>query len=258
MLRYTSDPTSLLYELTADTQFLGAASTRGANYAGSLSELIAAFTDAHLSHEAKAAAGYWSFDKVLRKTRWLALGTPSAMIVPTLATQLLLEGMEAPECAETLNELIQPGRAIVLKPSVGSDHEGLVCLSADQAPLEHVPTACGEPRAAQLPSSLPADCVWAFTPKKSNPHPPGWGERERCEWIESEELRCHRRGEWFRELILSSVALRGGPTGLLLVEPLVPHDQELCVLAVNGGAVQVLAGRANNIMVELCALRRQC
>ena len=239
---YYSDPRSLLYGLR-DARFVGAASAECSSYASSLSELIKAFTEAHLSRKARADAGFWSFDKVARKKRWITLGVPSSMIVPTLATQLLLEGVEAPECDEALNELIQPGRAIVLKPSVGAGGEAQVCLSVDRAPLEHVPTATGEPRAqpSTVPA-LPADCVWAFTPKKSNPDPLGWGEKERRTWSESEDLRSYRRCEWFHELILSSVEVRGGPTGMLVVEPLVPHDQELCVLAVNGGAVQVLAG----------------
>lgn len=245
---YYNDPTSLLYGLS-EARFIGAASTEGASYRSSLSELIDAFIKAHHSRTARADAGYWSFDKAARKKRWLALGVPSSMLVPTLATQLLLDGMEAPECEDELNDLVEPGRAIVLKPSVGSGGDGLLCVSVDRAPLEHVPTASGSPRvqsAESLPA-LPADAVWVFKPKKSNPYPPGSFDPLAAQrtWSESEELRSYRRCDWFRELILSDVDLHGGPTGTLLVEPLVAYDQELCVLAVNGGAVQVLAGRAN-------------
>lgn len=240
--------TSLLYGL-ADARFVGAASTEGASYASSLSELIEAFITAHHSRRAREDAGYWSFDKVARKKRWSALGVPSSMLVPTLATQLLLENVEAPEFEEELNELIRPDHAIVLKPSVGSGSDGLLCVSIDTAPLEHVPTASGAPRMAQTstPAALPAGCVWVFKPKKSNPYYPGAFDplAEQRTWIESEALRPYRRGAWFHELVLSSIELRGGPTGVLLVEPLMRYDQELCVLCVNGGAVQVLAGRAN-------------
>jgi hypothetical protein len=247
LTRYYSDPQSQLYGL-ADALYVGAAPSEGSSYCSSLSELIREFTEAHLSPRAREDAGYWSFDKVARKKRWATLGVPRSMIVPTLATPLVLEGMDAPELAESLNGFIRPGHAIVLKPAVGAGSSGLLCLSVDRDPLEHVPTASGEPRTQQppwTPLTLPADCVWAFTPKKSNPDPEGRGERERRSWSESEELRSCRRADWFAQLVLGDVEAHSGPTGTMIVEPLIEHDQELCVLAVNGGAVQVLAGRAN-------------
>jgi hypothetical protein len=60
------------------------------------------------------------------------------------------------------------------------------------------------------------------------------------------------RDRWFEELILTqaesifkSGRAAAGGSRTLIIEGQVPYDQELAVLCINGGRVQVLAARTN-------------
>ena len=55
--------------------------------------------------------------------------------------------------------------------------------------------------------------------------------------------RHQRDGGLWQEAVLQNVEL-AGPSRVFLAEPAIAHDQELCVLAVDGGRLQLAAGRS--------------
>ena len=265
-----SDRGSMLFGLL-DANWSGPCSAEEADYSSSLSELIGCFHAAQKRAAARCDAGVWSDDKAIRKERWIALGVPVKLLVPTLHTCTFVADATPPPDAEpefsedddgawvpcyAPSELLMPidpscelrlqallthHRRLVLKPSRGSNSAGVLCLSVDASePLRNVPQASGEPRLRLiLPPQLPEQHLWAFEPNKAL-----------AVINEYESVRVVRRAEWFHELILTQAqylfrSVGGEAERTLVVESQVPYDQELCCLVVNGGRVQVLAGRAN-------------
>ena len=55
--------------------------------------------------------------------------------------------------------------------------------------------------------------------------------------------RCVPFATLWQEAVLQNVEL-AGPSRVFLAEPAIAHDQELCVLAVDGGRLQLAAGRS--------------
>lgn len=256
---------SMLYGLR-DTQWKGPCSAEGeTDYSMSLSQLIGCFHVAQKNAAARCDAGGWSDNKALRKERWVELGVPRSLIVPTLRTCSFVLDPNQAEVAEftedddgawtpsygaadllvpldsccelALTALLAHHRSLILKPARGSNSSGLLCLSIEPSePLRHVPQASGERRPRPTaPSRLPDGCVWAFVPSKAL-----------SALDDYDSVRCVRREDWFRELLLTQSAYlfksSGGAERTIVVEGLVPYDQEISVLAVNGGRVQVLAG----------------
>lgn len=159
-----------------------------------------------------------------------------------------------------LAALLEHG-SVVIKPTTGTQCAGTLVLSLeDRPPVTHIASANGEPRrnsaARQVgPNSPPrsppqryspllaahaAGSVWAFAPVKN-------------ECVPRESVSCYDRApgsgslggtEWFDACVRTRHSLCG-PQSRFLCEPALAHDQELSVLAINGGRVQVLAGRAN-------------
>ena len=193
------------------------------------------------------------------------MGLPPELIVPTLLTCSFKRDESQPEPPEfveeedgewtpsfevadllepinpgtelTLQTLLDHHRAIVLKPTKGTNSVGVLCMSVEAAePLRYVPRASGERRPRQTaPSQLPDDCIWSFMPHKAV-----------SQVDDYESVRALRRNAWFHELILTQASMfRSGGERELAVEPLISYDQEISVLAINGGLVQVLAGRTN-------------
>lgn len=270
-----ADRHSLLYHLSNST-FVGTLSTEGANYASSLDDLIGSFHSAQINALARREAAL--DDKALRKSQWADLGVPLHLLIPTLLQcELQLDEdtrVEAPEFVEddegewvpcleldeitmrpaqgheaaevTMMRLIEASASgIVVKPLLGTNSAGVLLLSSTpHDPFAPLPLASGQQRALGATSRestarLPAQHIWAVSPSKST--------------LVRETLRSVPKAEWFETLVLRNHALVGqaasAPDGdgkrRFLAEAAIPHDQELCVLAVNGGRVQVLAGRTN-------------
>ena len=266
--RCYDDRKSILFGLRDAAPLNGPASHEGeADYGSSLSHLVGCFRAAQKRAVDRHDAGAWSEDKELRKKRWLALGVPAALIIPTLAVLSFEkdESAEAEEveftedddgtwmpsydavtdvlvpvdpcCELVLANLLDRHKALVLKPTRGCNSVGLLCLSIEASePLRHVPQASGEQRIQPtMPPQLSSGSLWTFAPSKD------------VGTLES--VRAVRRSDALRELILTRSAemfKSGGPRDrALIVEELLSYDQEVSVLAVNGGNVQVLAGRTN-------------
>ena len=115
---------------------------------------------------------------------------------------------------------------IVIKPTHGCNVRGVLRLSIADDSMEGVPTPDGEPRQSpSLAHALPSGMMWASAPVKQQ--------------SVLETSRCLPRDGWFDELVLQNHDLAGSHSRFLC-EPAIAHDQELCVLAVCGGRVQVL------------------
>jgi hypothetical protein len=65
--------------------------------------------------------------------------------------------------------LLRHHKRLVLKPTMGTNSGGLLCLSLDLIePLRFVPTPSGEPRLRLAnPPNLPNGFMWAYTPVKA-------------------------------------------------------------------------------------------
>jgi hypothetical protein len=256
---YYTDRTCLLYGLQGRT-FIGAAALGTDERAldKSLEELVASLAVAQRRSTSLQTMGAWSDDKEERKLRWAMQGVPLCRIVPTLysCTVAAASGAESPEFVETESgewcpsldsavvtltptdsgcegaiwELLEKHRRLVLKPTQGSNSAGVILLSLDPDPL-CTPQSSGAPRVAQSCSPLPTGSVWAYAPNKN-------------ECILAEMVSRHERHEWFARCV-SARPLLCGKSCRMMVEPAVAHEQELCVLAINGGMLQLLAGRCN-------------
>ncbi|KAL1500267.1 hypothetical protein AB1Y20_012934 [Prymnesium parvum] len=254
-----TDPTCLLYGLDAEP-FCGAASTEGASYSSSLDELIRAFHAAQINSRSRCDAGEWSDNKSVRKQRWVEIGISEHLIVPTLLTACMeldeASRVPAPEWVmdedgdfvlclaqdsvqmrpldagleSKLQSLLSQHRSLILKPVYGTNSRGVMRLSLEDDPMSGMPLPNGEPRLQSSHPALADGMVWVCAPSKS-PNT-------------IETAVCLERELWFAELVLRNPDLCG-PRREFLCEPSIPHDQELCVLAVCGGRVQVLAGRSN-------------
>lgn len=238
------DETSMLYGLDGIV-FSGPASSESSDYSSSLADLIVAFTAAQKSAAGRCEAGEWSDDKVARKDIWLSLGVHPALVIPTLLTGLLMgvgDGSgnfcaKDPNCKALLQELLREHESMVLKPTHGVNSSGILIVSSAPEPLRFVPTASGEPRQRPIVHPLlPAEYVWAFSPAGAGVHKLG-----------VESVGCYRSDDWFTRLVCADELSHdvGGDRGSFLVEPCLAYDQEVSVLAVNGGRVQMLAGRCN-------------
>jgi len=190
----------------------------------SLSQLIGCFHAAQKRASFRCDAGAWSDDKALRKEHWVGLGVPIALIVPTLHTCSFVDdpmggvdvGAEAdfavdddgqyvpvlttsrtllapsdPCCELRLEVLLRHHKRLVLKPTMGTNSGGLLCLSLDQIePLRFVPMPSGEPRPRLAnPPNLSNGSLWAYAPVKAL----SAGDAS---------VREVRRARWFAELIL--------------------------------------------------------
>ena len=260
----------LLYGLR-DAHFAGARSTEGSDYSSSLDDLLGSFHAAQTNACARRSEGAGPTDnKILRKLEWAAHGVPANLLVPTLLTCDLeldestrvaaaefiedengdwvpcmsadaismrpSQGHEA--CEATLLRMVEAAsHGVIIKPVLGANSIGVLLLSlAHDSPLAPLPLASGQPRpaSAALAMRLPADHMWATAPVKNAR-------------VQESALAIPLE-RWFDECVLHNHALVGGESSGLrrfLAEPVVAHDQELCVLSVNGGRLQVLAGRAN-------------
>lgn len=218
-------------------------------------------------------------DKARRKQHWRKLGVPDGLLVPTLYSGALrLAGrQEVPEweadesggwapcmtqgaptyeptdpaCREAVRAHLRRHGALVLKPTRGANSRGVTLLVAATDPLLcSARTECaasrrvghdgaqrelegdGEPLACVLSAERPLisfhggelDALERFVPRappEALPFEAAWRQ----------------------------TALRLGEAGLgdetrFLVERAVPHDIEVGVLVVNGGQLQVIAGRS--------------
>lgn len=249
------DERSLLFGL-GDALFSGPASSEGADYSASLSDLIAAFSVAQRRAAARCDAGAWSDDKVLRKEHWLALGMHRVLMPGTLLTGALAGVGNGsgrfcardPNCAAHLHQLLKEHQALVLKPTHGVNSSGVLIVSIAAEPLRYVPRANGEPRERpKFHPLLPPGCVWAFSPAGAGVEKAG-----------VESVGCYRSDDWFERLVCADEMSNGvgAERGHFLVEPCLPYHQEVTVLAINGGRVQVLSAKAN-VMERLLMLDGQ-
>jgi hypothetical protein len=87
--------------------------------------------------------------------------------------------------------LLRHHKRLVLKPTMGTNSGGLLCLSLDQIePLRFVPMPSGEPRPRlATPPNLSNGSLWAYAPVKAL----SAGDAS---------VREVRRARWFAELIL--------------------------------------------------------
>ena len=87
--------------------------------------------------------------------------------------------------------LLRHHKRLVLKPTMGTNSGGLLCLSLDQIePLRFVPMPSGEPRPRLAnPPNLSNGSLWAYAPVKAL----SAGDAS---------VREVRRARWFAELIL--------------------------------------------------------
>ena len=240
------DETSMLYHLHG-LVFRGPSSSEGSDYCSSLPELIQSFASAQKTAASRCEAGAWADDKAMRKEHWLCFGVHEGLIIPTLLTGALVGvgGGSGAFCAKDSNckgrleQLLEEHKALVLKPTHGVNSSGVLVVSIAAEPLRFVPPASGERRECpRCHPTLPAKCVWAFSPA---------GAGVQKEGVES--VGCYRRDEWFSRLVCADELTHdvGGERGSFLVEACIPYDQEVSVLAINGGRVMVLAGRANSM-----------
>ena len=270
-----SDRHSLLLYGVRGIEFSGARSTEGASYSSSLDALLGAFSAAQKNAAMRRAAS--EDDKVGRKLKWAAMGIPAYLIVRTLhvgaleldestrreAPEFVLDEagnwapcLEADEvwmkaargdeaCESTLTQLLlNADRGLVLKPVNGSNSAGVIVLSlAEHDPFSSLPLASGQPREerVRLASSLPSAHLWVAKPNKAIGA--------------SESPRSYPLDVWFDALVLQNHTLCGrvdSAPGVkrFIAEPMVAHDYELSVLAVNGGLI-VLVSTSN-------ATQRRC
>ena len=202
------------------------------------SELLAAFGTAQIG----ARRPRWTDDKVLRKDVWRRLGVADAFLVPTLcSTELRLVGeLPAPEFyedddggfspnldgpipvqepsdphfAEALRDALRRHRRIVLKPSRGANSRGVLLLAAGADDGEVVLSTPDKAADAEVGNATSAATRLPFE-------------------------------QFWRERVVQNRELRpSGDASVVLVEPQVSHDQEVCVFAINGGRLCVVAGRS--------------
>ena len=159
-------------------------------------------------------------------------------------------------CRSALRQLITTHANLVFKPAMGANSKGVLLLSAGgrQVAKSELDLTDGKAAASELlpvvnpeshqPSPSPpggamdsagedddnedAPYVWLSTPIKT------WRSRG------SAEDRPLPFGQLWREHLIGNPLLRGQ----FLAEPSIAHDQEVCVLAINGGRLLVLAGRS--------------
>mmetsp|Transcript_15235 Transcript_15235/g.33112 ORF Transcript_15235/g.33112 Transcript_15235/m.33112 type:complete len:431 (-) Transcript_15235:483-1775(-) len=260
--------TDTLCRIDADVRFVGPLPCDcGATTAMDLRALLCAFIQAQGASKYRLPA--WVNNKVERKERWEQLGVEARLIVPTLYTGELEwrgEREEVPFLVETdgggfapnldqgapilhpsdagfeatLRGLLLEHRRLVLKPSKGANSVGVLLLSVEDDPLRGVPIASGFERVAdahQPPALQPAfgrgdmdpllERVWVGAPEKSNLS---------TQDAASRVLFDHA----YHQQILRAEKLIGN----VLVEPSIVHDQEVCVLSMVGGRVQIIAGRS--------------
>ena len=177
-----------------------------------------------------------------RKDVWRRLGVSDAFLVPTLcSTELRLVGeLPAPEFyedddggfspnldgpipvqepsdphfAEHLRESLRRHRRIVLKPSRGANSRGVLLLAAGADDGEVVLSTPDKAADAEVGNATSAATRLPFE-------------------------------QFWRERVVQNRELRpSGDASVVLVEPQVSHDQEVCVLAINGGRLCVVAGRS--------------
>jgi len=119
--------------------------------------------------------------------------------------------------------LLRHHKRLVLKPTMGTNSGGLLCLSLDQIePLRFVPMPSGEPRPRLAnPPNLSNGSLWAYAPVKAL----SAGDAT---------VREVSRDRWFEELILTqaesifkSGRAAAGGSRTLIIEGQVPYDQEL-------------------------------
>ena len=184
-------------------------------------------------------------------------------------------------CEALMAGLMRDHGSIVIKPTFGVRIEGVLVLSTDAVPpLAELAAGDGEPRRQMqwvakhdadlangantsqargpLPTSSPVleaergvesdahqqpagQHVWAFRPNKNEMRKetvlrfagaPGSGSLGDAEWFDA----CVRTHHQLR-----------GYSDAFMIEPVITHDVELSVLAVNGGRFQVMAGRSNTM-----------
>ena len=182
-------------------------------------------------------------------------------------------------CESQLLALLHAHRAIVIKPTMGQRVQGVLVLSlGDEPAIESVADKDGRPR-RQVTDVLPAlepvvapaqrpeetaqaaaavappaagavssaSSVCAFSPIKN--------EAVVCEpfWRYSQAVGSGTLGgsEWFDSCVRTHQELRG-PQSRFLCEPIIVHDQELCVLAVNGGRMQARVHMHMHMCMYMC------
>lgn len=255
-----TDRTCLLYGLHGRT-FIGATALSTDRLDMSLDELVTSLAISQKRSTSLLAMGTWSDDKEARKVRWAAQGVALCRLVPTLYACTVVASCDASRpalpdfvegengewcpslesavatltpidagCEAAIWGLLARHRRLVLKPTKGANSAGVIVLSLDTDPL-CTPQASGAPRVAQICLPLPADSVSAYAPNKN-------------ECVLAEMVSHHARHEWFARCVTGRPLLCGSGCRMM-VELAVAHDQELCVLAINGGMLQVLAGRCN-------------
>ena len=204
----------------------------------------------------------WVHDKILRKAHWARAGVDDLFLVPTLLSSAVewdgtrlevpdivedgyggwVPNLEAgtpvqtivePGCRERLHALLHEHRCLCAKPSRGSNSRGVLLLSVEDQPFQGVPDTDGAQQylAASIApsdgSEAEGDLVWMTNPFK------GYGAHG-AERLPYAQL-------WEEQVVQSRALCEGGS---FLVEPSLPHDQELCALSINGGRLIVVAGRS--------------
>jgi hypothetical protein len=239
------DECNMLYGLNGAVFSGPSSSGAAADYSASLKDLIAAFTVAQQTAAARCDAGEWSDDKVARKEKYSSIGVAQALMIPTLLTDALVGVGQGsgrfcsrdPDSAACLRRLLEEHESLVLKPTHGVNSSGVLIVSIDPEPLRFVPSASGEPRERpRYHPVLPDEHCWAFSPAGAGVQKAGF-----------ESVGCYPRNTWFERLVCNNEMSQGvgGDRGSFLVEPCLPYHQEVSVLAINGGRVQVLAGKAH-------------
>ena len=246
----------------------------------SLSEndLLAAFATAQRQSTRTLPA--WIDHKVQRKEVWQKLGVPSFLLVPTLYTGALecdeAWTSELPQfvpddernfvpcldagkallkpadegCRETLRTLLLRHGQIVIKPATGANSKGVLLLSTSATAaairneaglvagkLQNVRAAAASEHGGD--DSGGCDAVDGDE-GSTDARPRVWVGSPLKTWRSGANIQSLAYPEVWSDLIIGNDQLRGD----FLVEPTIPHDQEVCVLAINGGELLLLAGRS--------------
>lgn len=223
-------------------------------------DLIYRFCEARI--QSMPALPDWVHDKILRKAHWARAGVESLFLVPTLLSSAVewdgtrlevpdviedengdwvpnlepgtpVQKIVEPDCRERLHALLHEHHCLCVKPSRGSNSRGVLLLSVEDEPFQGVPDTDGAQEhlaASVVPGGGgrgEADLVWVTNPFK------GYGAHG------AERLPYARL--WQEQVVQSRALCEGGA---FLVEPSLPHDQELCALSINGGRLIVVAGRS--------------
>ena len=187
-----------------------------------------------------------------------------------------------PNCRIALRNVLLQHRQVVLKPAIGANSRGVLLLNIDaslqtktEADLtqgDSAATSFGLPSAVELegasmvpasstesadacvsPSTQSTECLDAtavYSAEDDTPYV--WLGSPIKTWRSSGSAQDRPLpfSQLWHEHIIGNQLLRGA----FLAEPSIAHDQEVCVLAINGGRLLLLAGRSL-VMERLVRIR---